>query len=786
MAGTHDHKRPNTDYEQDSELEQYGVWVKAGPEDVDESDAEDDAYTLTDLGDDESFDDPDADLLTFANDLGSDDRADDSGETVPSGDRDSEFDYAASPLPDADEAAAFDVDDASNEDLLDLDDDDFSISLDDPEENSAQDPDFELEELPEVLDELDLEELPESLVEPQLEELPQALDELEPDELSDPGERSDPFDLEMTDEATGIPDLEPELEVLGFDESDDDLETEPAGSAAGYDEDVDAGHTSQTLDLENLDVDSFVESAQDDELWSDSAAGSSIESGEDKDMFDLDAMGMADDADIAEIDLSAPGADEIGLDADSPVALDDPGDDIPDLELEDDASVDIAFGDAFDDLTAVEDEMSAPRAVPFEAEGDGSQPLTLLESIEQELGTIRSELSELKRELSQLRAAPREPADAGAVQSEEEPSLENESGFFEDEGDDDETIALTGAELDNIMNTAQFTEQPGRPTDIEDARNEAERSEDQLASDDASQLVTEITLEDALEDTEILDLDLDLTDDEDSASAGLASLESEWDDSDDVDSLAGYEGSQEEIDALASMDIDAELASIEELEDTSPPLTESGSPATDDFPDMRDMLTEELDLEPFELEPLGDTPAGETSVDEAPVDEASDDEAWEGEPQEDEVSLDDAGDIEDEMSFDLEPLDEASVDEASDTIEDELVVDRSDIDELMADVSELDELISDEADLEELTFDESLTFEPTGDESPLAGSAAERERPAERSMEIPENLKGELRSVLTYMDKLLDSLPEEKIQEFAASEHFRVYKRLFEELGLEQ
>ena len=34
------------------------------------------------------------------------------------------------------------------------------------------------------------------------------------------------------------------------------------------------------------------------------------------------------------------------------------------------------------------------------------------------------------------------------------------------------------------------------------------------------------------------------------------------------------------------------------------------------------------------------------------------------------------------------------------------------------------------------------------------------------------------------MDQLLESLPDEKIQEFARSEHFEVYKKIFEELGI--
>ena len=49
---------------------------------------------------------------------------------------------------------------------------------------------------------------------------------------------------------------------------------------------------------------------------------------------------------------------------------------------------------------------------------------------------------------------------------------------------------------------------------------------------------------------------------------------------------------------------------------------------------------------------------------------------------------------------------------------------------------------------------------------------------------IPEDLKKDVKSVLKYMDQLLENLPEDKIEEFARSEHFNVYKKLFTELGL--
>jgi hypothetical protein len=53
------------------------------------------------------------------------------------------------------------------------------------------------------------------------------------------------------------------------------------------------------------------------------------------------------------------------------------------------------------------------------------------------------------------------------------------------------------------------------------------------------------------------------------------------------------------------------------------------------------------------------------------------------------------------------------------------------------------------------------------------------------SVHIPPNIKkSELKDVFSYMDYLLVSLPEEKIEEFAKSEYFDTYKKIFKELGL--
>jgi hypothetical protein len=56
--------------------------------------------------------------------------------------------------------------------------------------------------------------------------------------------------------------------------------------------------------------------------------------------------------------------------------------------------------------------------------------------------------------------------------------------------------------------------------------------------------------------------------------------------------------------------------------------------------------------------------------------------------------------------------------------------------------------------------------------------------PSDGGTGIPDNLKDEIRTVLKYMDHLLEALPDEKIQEFASSDYFVMYKKLFEDLGL--
>jgi pilus assembly protein FimV len=108
----------------------------------------------------------------------------------------------------------------------------------------------------------------------------------------------------------------------------------------------------------------------------------------------------------------------------------------------------------FDDVQAFESELGYGSA---KAGSDAGPSSDLLKTIASELAAIKDELVTLRGQLGSMKAA---QAQAGAHQA-EDTELDEEGpagGFFDEEEDD--TIALTGDELDNILNTADFTEEP--------------------------------------------------------------------------------------------------------------------------------------------------------------------------------------------------------------------------------------------------------------------------------------------------------------------------------------
>lgn len=93
------------------------------------------------------------------------------------------------------------------------------------------------------------------------------------------------------------------------------------------------------------------------------------------------------------------------------------------------------------------------------------------------------------------------------------------------------------------------------------------------------------------------------------------------------------------------------------------------------------------------------------------------------------------------------------------------------------------ELISDEeiSSLEQPSAEEMAEAVPESTEE--SGDAAP-EIQDERVQGLSERTKEDVKRVLNYLDNLFDDLPEEKVKEFAQSEFYTVYNRLFDELGI--
>ena len=91
-------------------------------------------------------------------------------------------------------------------------------------------------------------------------------------------------------------------------------------------------------------------------------------------------------------------------------------------------------------------------------------------------------------------------------------------------------------------------------------------------------------------------------------------------------------------------------------------------------------------------------------------------------------------------------------------------------------------MLAEEPPISEVLSKENVDY--LAEEERVADGAGESDIQETEGADIPSDLKADVKSVLLYMDQLLENLPEEKIMEFAKSEQFITYKKLFTELGL--
>lgn len=378
----------------------------------------------------------------------------------------------------------------------------------------------------------------------------------------------------------------------------------------------------------------------------------------------------------------------------------------------------------------------------------------ILTQIASELVSIKNELANMKFEMAQTQqkledsniSTPQENTITDSILNDVAES--DKTGFFNDD-DGDETIALTGDELNNILITADFTEEnmekdyeipetldeiDGTFLDDDNLEKDSNKDEPEVFDDnDLLNAVEPEHINDLTDDISYLDEDVELN------------VKDEPDEK--IEEI--------EIEDFLSDDIPEEPA----LEDHN--LDESDADdggILDDF----DMTITELELPDGQSIPLGDEYSGFEAITEN-IEEGHD-EAADFEPESEETVKQDIQKS-DDISWEDNSLSTA-------TDETDIISKSEDISEIINEnhedaVFSPEELEQAAQDIPRLELDES---------------AAEEQKVQTET--LPIHLKDEIKSVLTYMDQLLESLPEEKIEEFAKSEYFDTYKRLFDELGI--
>ncbi len=414
------------------------------------------------------------------------------------------------------------------------------------------------------------------------------------------------------------------------------------------------------------------------------------------------------------------------------------------VTLEDSVSVD------FDDISAVEQELSEMAPETEEKTVIGTDRSTeLLMKIADELSSIKNEISTLKNELAGIKGLSAESPESSFPGTQDKTG--ETSGFFTDD-DPDETIALTGDELNNILITADFTEEKNDGID--------------------SSASEELQLEN-IEITDFSDSTPGQADDVESAQDNRLEIETESYEEEIPETLPDsiFESSDFEIPEPV------EVGHVNALMDDTSYLEGEGTVE----PDLDNVAIEEPDLEiiDFDDEKLEEPELTEFNIDLSDIETSFDTDL----PKEQELAI---TDIEDS---DLVADSENQIVDFSDDIGDISIeepalgqADETSIEDFS--INEEDIHLSD-SDSFETAVEESVEMPVYEDIVVEKDSAAEEDiSPPTEVNSLPVELKEEIKSVLSYMDQLLESLPEEKIEEFARSEHFEVYKKLFEELGI--
>ncbi|MCQ2240606.1 hypothetical protein [Treponema sp.] len=353
------------------------------------------------------------------------------------------------------------------------------------------------------------------------------------------------------------------------------------------------------------------------------------------------------------------------------------------------------------DITT-EETVAQEAAVSAEETMDSFDSSAILSQISTELASLRTEIKDLKSEFEEIKkngiqteTSLYEENDSAAeevTESVEIPEPAEDTGFF-NETDEDDTIALSGDELSNILSTAEFTKTE-------------ENVDDGLKMDFENEELQEPVFDES---------EIDLSETETAEEESEISVPT-------VDDVL--------VEPSSSDLMDNTITTAEDGEDDIEEINEDDIPAP---------TLESLDIPPYE--------------------------------QEEELTEDNIEYLKEENT---EDSDEENLETGISEQPVETVFNNWDA----ASEPEIEEPVIEEPVLEEPVIEEPVIEETAVSEEEIQTSSASD------SNEIPASMKEEIKSVLSYMDQLLENLPEDKIAEFAQSEQFETYKKLFTELGL--
>jgi hypothetical protein len=211
-----------------------------------------------------------------------------------------------------------------------------------------------------------------------------------------------------------------------------------------------------------------------------------------------------------------------------------------------------------------------------------------------------------------------------------------------------------------------------------------------------------------------------------------------------------------------------------------------------DNADFIQSMDEVEEVEPLSMDPFEDETISELELHkEGP---RQSDGSWSSEP-EDILELEESMETDTQASLVSELVPEPIEDFESMDFESEGLLGSQEVEDLGGEDLDVLEEIEELSEVEEIDtgsmvddlemVEEELPAEEP-EATPTTGISEDPDVPAiqESAEVVPDKLKQDVKSVLLYLDQLLASLPEEKIEEFASSEYYDTYKKLFEDLGL--